>query len=87
MLSEGATQVKIHGKYVRVRAEIVKVGAFSVHADADELLEWIRSADRLPSQVFINHGEPQSSAALAERIREEFDIVAVVPTPGERVAV
>ena len=87
MLSEGATEVKIHGKYVRVRAEIVKVGAFSVHADADELLEWIRSADRLPSQVFINHGEPQSSAALAERIREEFDIVAVVPTPGERVAV
>jgi metallo-beta-lactamase family protein len=87
MLGEGAEQVKIHGGYVRVRAEIVKVGAFSVHADKDELIDWIRSADRLPTQVFINHGEPESSAALAERIREEFDIVAVVPTPGERVAV
>lgn len=87
MLAEGATQVKIHGQYVRVRAEIVTVGAFSVHADRSELIDWIRSADRLPSQVFINHGEPESAAALAARIREEFDIVAVVPTPGERVAV
>jgi metallo-beta-lactamase family protein len=87
MLADGADQVKIHGGYVRVRAEIVKVGAFSVHADKDELIDWIRSADRLPTQVFINHGEPQSSAALAEQIREEFDIVAVVPAPGERVAV
>jgi metallo-beta-lactamase family protein len=86
-LQDGATQVKVHGQYVKVRAEIVTVGAFSVHADADELIDWIRSADRLPSQVFINHGEPEASAALASRIAQTFDIVAVVPTPGERVAV
>jgi metallo-beta-lactamase family protein len=86
-LQDGAEQVKIHGKYVKVRAEIVTVGAFSVHADADELIDWIRSADKLPKQVFINHGEPDASEALAERIRRELDIVAVVPEPGERVAV
>jgi hypothetical protein len=64
-LLDGAEQVKIHGKYVKVRAEIVTIGAFSVHADADELIDWIRSGDKLPKQVFINHGEPDASEALA----------------------
>lgn len=86
-LAEGAEQVKIHGSYVRVRAEIVTIEAFSVHADADELLTWLHSADRVPAQVFVNHGEASAAATLAERIATELDTVAVVPEPGERIGV
>lgn len=86
-LVDGAREVKIHGRYVPVRAEIVDVGAFSVHADADELVAWVSRARPAPTQVLINHGEPDAAAALARRIRDELDIVAVVPRPGERIAV
>jgi len=86
-LQDGAEQVKIHGEYVSVRAEIVTIGAFSVHADVHELIDWIRSSDRLPKQIFVNHGEPEASAALAERIRHELDIVAVAPEAGERIGI
>jgi metallo-beta-lactamase family protein len=86
-LAEGTDQVKIHGSYVRVRAEIVSIEAFSVHADADELIRWLRAADRVPSQVFVNHGESKAAATLAHRITQELDTVAVVPEPGERVGV
>jgi len=86
-LAEGADQVKIHGSYVRVRAEIVSIEAFSVHADADELIRWLRAADRVPSQVFVNHGESKAAQTLAHRIAQELDTVAVVPEPGERVGV
>ena len=87
MLLDGAHEIKIHGQYVPVRAEIVEIEAFSVHADAGELLAWLRSCDAPPAQVFVNHGEPEAAAALAERIRRELDVAAVVPSAGERVRV
>jgi metallo-beta-lactamase family protein len=87
VLVDGAHELKIHGKYIKVRAEIVDVGAFSVHADADELIDWLKSTEPLPGEIFLNHGEPDASAALAARIEQELDIIAVVPEPGERVVV
>lgn len=87
MLLEGAQQMKFHGSYLRVRAEIVDIGSFSVHADADELIDWLGFMSPLPDQVFVNHGEPEAAAVLAQRIEDELDVVAVIPDQGERVRV
>ena len=38
----------MYGRYVPVRAEIVSATDFSVHADADELLAWVASAEQPP---------------------------------------
>lgn len=84
-LVEGARAVKMHGRYVPVRAEVVAVSDFSVHADSDELVAWVASAPELPETVYLVHGEPTSSRALADRIQEELGVVAVVPRLGERV--
>jgi metallo-beta-lactamase family protein len=84
-LQEGARQVKIHGRYVPVRADIVDVPDFSVHADSGELCAWLASAPEQPEMVYVVHGEPASSEALASRIRDELGWSAVVPRPGERV--
>ena len=86
-LAEGAAQLKIHGQYVKVRAEVVEVPVFSVHGDADELMGWLKSAGRVPPNVFVVHGELGSSTVFAKRVREELDVCAVVPKPGERVRV
>jgi len=87
LLLEGAQEMKFHGQYVRVRAEIVDVGSFSVHADADELIDWLAHIQPPPAQVFINHGEADAAAALTARIEQELDLVAVMPEQGERVRV
>jgi len=87
MLLEGAHEIKIHGKYVPVRAEIVEIEAFSVHADASELIDWLTSCRSKPTQVFVNHGEEAASRALANRIREEWDVAVIVPQAGERIYV
>lgn len=86
-LAEGAAQLKIHGQYVKVRAEVVEVPVFSVHGDADELMAWLRSAGQVPQNVFVVHGEIGSSTIFANRVCEELDVCAVVPKPGERVRV
>jgi metallo-beta-lactamase family protein len=84
-LAEGARQVKIHGRYVPVRAEVVEVPDFSVHSDADETLQWLGRAPRAPRTVYVVHGEPRSAEALAARIAAELGWAAVVPSYAERV--
>ncbi len=84
-LLEGATQLKFHGAYVPVRAEIVHDREFSVHADASDLLDWLRDLRPAPRTVFVVHGEPDSAQALAARIHGELGLVAAVPAYGEKV--
>ncbi len=84
-LLEGARQVKMHGRYVPVHAEIVQIPDFSVHADGDELVAWLGRTPSPPHTVYVVHGEPRSAAALAHRITEDLHWCAVVPRFGERV--
>lgn len=84
-LLDGARQLKIHGRYVPVRAEVVDVPHFSVHADADEIVGWLGRAPEPPEVVYVVHGEPAASRALAARIRDDLGWCAVVPGLGERV--
>jgi metallo-beta-lactamase family protein len=84
-LQNGARQVKMHGRYVPVRAEIVQIPDFSVHADSSELVAWLGRAPRTPHTVYVVHGEPESAAGLAARIERELHWCAVVPRYGERV--
>ena len=85
LLLDGARSLKMHGRYVPVRAEVVDVPDFSVHADAGELVAWLASASSLPRTVYVVHGEAAASAALARRIEQELGVCAVVPRLGERV--
>ncbi len=86
-LADGATEIKIAGSYVRVRAQITVDEGFSVHADANELVAWVEELPRQPASIFINHGEPEAAQALADRLRGVTSAVVVVPRLGERVGV
>jgi metallo-beta-lactamase family protein len=84
-LLEGERHLKMYGHYVPVHAEVVQVPDFSVHADADELVTWVGSAEKPPHSVYVVHGEPTASAALARRLEAELGLCAIVPRDGERV--
>ena len=75
----GATNIKIHGEYVPVRAEVKNLEMLSGHADADELLRWLKGFRRSPRMTFIIHGEPVASDALRHRIEEELGWPCTVP--------
>ena len=76
----------MRGRYVAVRAEILQDREFSVHADASEMIEWLRQLNPPPDTVFCVHGEVEATATLAERIEREAGLEAVVPHLDEVVA-
>jgi metallo-beta-lactamase family protein len=84
-LLEGARHLKMYGRYLPVRADVVQAPDFSVHADADELVAWVSSAEEPPHTVYVVHGEPHAGAGLARRLEVELGLCAIVPREGERV--
>ena len=84
-LADGADQVKMLGHHVPVRAEVVDLPAFSVHADRDELAAWVASADRPPDTVYLVHGEPAAAESLRDHISSTVGVTTVVAGDGERV--
>lgn len=85
-LADGARSVKMLGRYVPVRARVLELGAFSVHADAGELVEWLRPVPA-PDIGYAIHGEKTAAESLAARLEDEVGWSVVVPHEGERVRV
>lgn len=81
-LADGESEVKMHGEMVPVNAQISQIGSFSVHADSDELLSWLRSAEK-PTRVFVVHGEEGASSDLVDRISSELGWRCHAPVDGE----
>jgi metallo-beta-lactamase family protein len=84
-LQDGASMVHIFGERVEVRAAIERVEGFSAHADQAQLLDWLRGFARPPKRVFVTHGEPRGSEALATAIGRELGWTPVIPRLGELI--
>ena len=68
-----------------MRAEVVHVLAFSVHADQRELLDWVQTAPQPPEMTFVVHGEHTAAEAFHKLIEETLDWTAAVPRYLEQV--
>jgi len=85
LILDGAGSVKMLGRYVPVRAEVVNVPAFSVHADQAEVIGWLKTAPRPPEAVYVVHGDPPAAEALRYAIATQLKWNAVVPRHLELV--
>ena len=74
----GARDVILHGKRFRIRANIRQIGNYSAHADQSELVDWILARRPVAGALFLNHGDDDARARLAELLAERG-------FPGERI--
>ncbi|MBE3602760.1 MBL fold metallo-hydrolase [bacterium] len=86
-LLDGEPAIKMLGRYVGVRAQIVNVPGFSVHSDQAETLAWLRTAPRAPEVCYVVHGDPAAAQALRDAIVRELRWTAVVPRHLEQVRI
>lgn len=68
----GERAIKIHGQIVDIHAQVSQIGSLSAHADADEILQWLRGFCAAPTHTFVVHGEREASDALRMRIHQEL---------------
>lgn len=86
-LLEGATELKIYGKYISIKAKVHHLESLSAHADQAELLTWMGSIKNVPEKVFLVHGERSAMDVYRERIHEKFGWNCHIPEMYEVVEI
>jgi metallo-beta-lactamase family protein len=86
-LLTGAKAVKIHGAMVPVAARIERIDSMSAHADASEIVRWLKTFARPPQRTYLVHGEPAAQDALKLTIETALGWTVHIPQHGERVEV
>ena len=86
-LLDGATEVKLFGEEIAVKAQIVNFPGLSSHAGLSGLLNWIQAFSPKPKQVFVVHGDAEVVPQYVERLEklgfavhgpelmEEYDLI------------
>ena len=86
-IKNGASEVKIFGQQVPIRAQIASLEQFSDHADTPELLEWLHTFRRAPQQTYLVHGEPSASSQLRDAMTQALGWNVQVATYRQKVQV
>ena len=84
-LQDGKKEIKMLGEIIPVRAQVKTIDGFSAHADQNEIMRWLGSLKGAPRKVFVVHGEPGSSSALAALVTERWKWETEIPKNGEVV--
>jgi len=86
LIQDGVTPIRLFGQSLQVRAKVEKIPGFSAHADRNELLKWLsRIGSPAPRNVFVTHGEPETSRHFAQTLRSEKGYSASTPKYGDEV--
>jgi metallo-beta-lactamase family protein len=85
LIVRGAKEIKIHGEYWPIKAEVINMETLSAHADAEEILTWIGKLKKKPQRIFVTHGEPEAADTLRRSIEEKLKISASVPEYLQKV--
>ncbi len=83
-LLDGANEIKIHGRYYEVNANVKEIGQLSAHADQAELLIWLKKFDPVPKRIYLVHGEPDAQDVLRVKIKDEFGQTAKILQQGHK---
>lgn len=82
-LLNNAHEIKIHGQYYPVKAQIREIGNFSAHADQAELISWLKEFKPAPDHILLVHGEPCAQDALRVKIKDELGIKVNIPKQNQ----
>ncbi len=85
LLAGGAKSVRMFGREVPINAEVLTLQSFSSHADSNELIAWMRTAQKPPGMTYITHGEPDAADILRGRVKRELGWTCRVPEQLEQV--
>lgn len=78
---QGVRQIKVHGDWLNVRANICNLDGLSGHADYMELKAWLDSSDLSPhTSIQLVHGEPDALDAFRDYLSRTTSFTVDIPS-------
>ena len=85
LLASGEKTLRIFGRDVNVLAEVIQLESMSGHADAQEIIEWMKTSSTAPRMTYITHGEPDAADRMRWKVQNELSWKVRVPQLGEEI--
>ncbi|MCS7303632.1 MAG: MBL fold metallo-hydrolase [Thermoguttaceae bacterium] len=82
---DGQPEVRIHGRFYPVLAQIEQIHGLSGHADRGALHRWLSSFQRAPKRVWLYHAEVPAAEAMLNYLRNDLGWEAELPEYGRTV--
>ncbi len=86
-LVERRPEVRIHGRALQVKAEIVVLNGLSAHADHDGLLRSLSPLAGTAQSIQLVHGDPERALALATGLKTAGFNNVGIPERGDSVSI
>ena len=86
-LWEGEKEIKFHGKFYPVNANILSIEGLSAHGDQNDLLNWISELEKPPTKTFLIHGENSALDALRIKISERYNYECQIPVLNQVIEI
>ena len=84
-LQDGAPRIKLHGRWIPVRAEVRTLEGLSAHADRHDIDRWLDALRHPPRRTFLVHGEPHASEALRDHLVAQRGWPVEIARPDQRI--
>jgi metallo-beta-lactamase family protein len=84
-IRDGAKSTRIHGEEITINARVESFDSMSAHADANEIMRWLKNFTRPPQLTCLVHGEAGPMDTLRARIERELRWTVKTPNHGERI--
>lgn len=82
---QGAKVVTILNTKIHIKAAVRAIGGYSAHADQPSLISWLKTASSTPQKIFVVQGEEDQAKKLAQKIKTDLSLKAVVPSLGDSI--
>jgi len=86
-IENGTKKLHIMGEDIHVKANVEMISGYSGHKDSDHLVEFVEDTAKTVKKVFLLMGEPKASMFLAQKLKDNLDVDAYVPTSGEEITI
>ena len=76
--------LRIHHVETPIAAEIATIDTLSAHGDYQDICEWLRTMQKPPFHVILNHGDPEALDAMGEHVKVILPKakISVMQNPG-----
>jgi metallo-beta-lactamase family protein len=86
-LADREKEVRIFGDTFKLKAKVATINGLSGHAGRDLLIQWATALKPRVKKIFLVHGEPESSSALVEALKEQGIPEVYAPQMHESVEI
>ena len=86
-LLEGAREIKLYGKYFKVRAAIENMEGLSGHADQNGLIDWVGKLTQRPERIFIIHAEKDGAEGLKAKLKQVYKWNPEIPALNDHLEI